>query len=68
MNKKVVLITDATEEIGNEVGVLFASKGYNIVICYNENRKKAYEIFGEEVLYDKPNLEDILTYYTRGNK
>ena len=26
------------------------------------------EIFGEEVLYDKPNLEDILIYYTRGNK
>ena len=32
------------------------------------NKNKAYEIFGEEVLYDKPNLEDILTYYTRGNK
>lgn len=31
------------------------------------NRKKAYEMFGEEVLYDKPNLEDILTYYIRGN-
>ena len=30
------------------------------------NKNKAYEIFGEEVLYDKPNLEDILTYYTRG--
>lgn len=44
MNKKVVLITDGTEEIGNEVGVLFASKGYNIVLCYNENRKKAYEL------------------------
>ena len=24
------------------------------------NKNKAYEIFGEEVLYDKPNLEDIL--------
>lgn len=32
------------------------------------NKNKAYEIFGEEVLYDKPNLEDILIYYTRGNK
>lgn len=30
------------------------------------NRYEAYEIFGEEVVYDKPNLEDILTYYTRG--
>ena len=33
-----------------------------------KNKEKAYEIFGEEVVYDKPNLEDILTYYTRGNK
>ena len=33
-----------------------------------KNREKAYELFGEEVVYDKPNLEDILTYYTRGNK
>ena len=32
-----------------------------------KNKKEAYEIFGEEALYDKPNLEDILTYYTRGN-
>ena len=32
------------------------------------NKEIAYEIFGEEVIYDKPNLEDILTYYTRGNK
>ena len=32
------------------------------------NKNKAYEIFGEEVLYDKPKLEDILIYYTRGNK
>ena len=30
------------------------------------NKKEAYEIFGEEVVYDKPNLEDILTFYTRG--
>ncbi|MEG1310796.1 MAG: ABC transporter ATP-binding protein [Romboutsia sp.] len=31
-----------------------------------DHRYEAYEIFGEEVVYDKPNLEDILTYYTRG--
>lgn len=30
------------------------------------NKSKAYELFGEEVVYDSPNLEDILTYYTRG--
>lgn len=29
------------------------------------NVKHAYEIFGEEVIYDKVNLEDILIYYTR---
>ena len=33
-----------------------------------KNKEKAYEIFGEEVVYDKPNLEYILTYYTRVNK
>ena len=30
------------------------------------NYKTAYEIFGEEVVYDKANLEDIIMYYTRG--
>lgn len=30
------------------------------------NVKSAYEIFGQEVVYDKANLEDILMYYTRG--
>lgn len=33
-----------------------------------KDKDKAFEVFGEEVIYDKPNLEDILTYYTRGNK
>ena len=49
----------------------------NIFISINENafgfeglvnhRQKAYDLFGEDVLYDKPNLDDILTYYIRGN-
>lgn len=30
------------------------------------NVKNAKDIFGEEVVYDKANLEDILMYYTRG--
>lgn len=56
---------------------LLNNESRNIFISINENafgfeglvnnRKKAYEMFGEEVLYDKPNLEDILTYYIRGN-
>ena len=46
------------------------------LISYNENSfgfdgltdnyKEAFEIFGQEVVYDKANLEDILMYYTRG--
>ncbi|MBO3443997.1 ABC transporter ATP-binding protein [Clostridium sp. CCUG 7971] len=46
------------------------------LISFNENSfgfegltsniKNAKEIFGEEVVYDKANLEDILMYYTRG--
>ena len=46
------------------------------LISYKENAfgfdgltadyKAAYEIFGEEVVYDKATLEDILMYYTRG--
>lgn len=27
------------------------------------NRKKAYELFGEEAVYEKPSLDDILLYY-----
>jgi ABC-2 type transport system ATP-binding protein len=46
------------------------------LISYNENSfgfdgltanyKEAFEVFGQEVVYDKANLEDILMYYTRG--
>ncbi|CEN84516.1 ABC transporter ATP-binding protein [Paraclostridium sordellii] len=45
------------------------------LISYNENSfgfeglakniKSAYEVFGEEVIYDNANLEDILMYYTK---
>lgn len=30
------------------------------------NVKNTYEVFGEEVVYDNANLEDILMYYTKG--
>lgn len=29
------------------------------------NKKEAFEIFGDEVIYEKPTLEDIMLYYTR---
>lgn len=32
-----------------------------------KDKSIAYEIFGEEVVYNKPNLEDIMLYYTRRN-
>lgn len=45
------------------------------LISYNKNSfgfngltsniKSAYEVFGDEVVYDKANLEDILMYYTK---
>ena len=29
------------------------------------NKKKAYELFGNEAIYEKCTLEDLLLYYTR---
>ena len=29
------------------------------------NKDKAYELFGDEAIYEKCTLEDILMYYTR---
>lgn len=31
------------------------------------DKKEAFEIFGNEVIYEKPTLEDIMLYYTRRN-
>ncbi len=55
---------------------LLDSETKKALISYNENSfgfdgltnnvKNSHEIFGEEVVYDKPNLEDLLMYYTRG--
>ncbi|MGL5245281.1 MAG: ABC transporter ATP-binding protein [Sarcina sp.] len=35
-------------------------------LCSNKNQ--AFELFGEEVVYEKPSLEDIMMYYIRRNK
>ena len=32
-----------------------------------DNKDTAYELFGEEAVYEKVNLEDLILYYTRGN-
>jgi len=33
-----------------------------------KNKNLAYEIFGDEVVYDKANLEDLLEYYVEAKK
>lgn len=64
-----IIVKGKKEFLNNEIRNIFISINENAFGFEGlvNNRKKAYEIFGEEVLYDKPNLEDILTYYTRGN-
>ncbi|SCH62666.1 Glutamine transport ATP-binding protein GlnQ [uncultured Clostridium sp.] len=57
------LLSDDTKNVF--VSVLKNSFGFEGLVF---NRKEAYDLFGEEVVYDNINLEDILTYYTRGNK
>ena len=58
---KKELLNNETKEIF--ISVSENSFGFEGLV---RNKKEAYEIFGEEVVYDKPNLEDILTFYTRG--
>lgn len=80
---KIFLANDKESILQNHVIVkgkneLLQKDTENIFISVNKssfgfeglvkNKKNAYELFGEEVVYDKPNLEDILTYYIRGNK
>ena len=45
---------------------LEANKHVIIEKPITSNYKESFEIFGQEVVYDKANLEDILMYYTRG--
>ena len=65
-----VIVKGKNELLDEDTKRIFISINKNSFGFYGlvEDKNKAYEIFGEEVLYDKPNLEDILTYYTRGNK
>ena len=64
-----IIVKGKKELLNNETRNIFISINENAFGFegLGNNRKKAYEMFGEEVLYDKPNLEDILTYYIRGN-
>ena len=64
-----IIVKGKKELLNNETRNIFISINENAFGFEGlvNNRKKAYEMFGEEVLYDKPNLEDILTYYIRGS-
>lgn len=80
---KIFLADDKDSILQNHIIVkgnneLLQKETEDIFISVNKNRfgfeglvkskEKAYDLFGEEAVYDKPNLEDILAYYTRGNK
>ena len=39
--KKTVIITGASKGIGAAMAILFARKGYNVVICYNDSYQTA---------------------------
>ena len=51
------------DEDTKNVLISVKSTGYNFAGLTN-NKKKAFEIFGNEVIYERANLEDIMIYYT----
>lgn len=61
------IVKGKTELINDETKNIFVKLNNKSIgfegLVYDKD--EAYEIFGDEVIYDKPNLEDILTYYTR---
>lgn len=58
--KKDLLDCDTKKELISYTENSFGFEGLT------PNAKKAYDVFGEEVVYDNANLEDILMYYTKG--
>ena len=39
--KKTVIVTGASKGIGAATAILFAQKGYNVVVNYNDSRESA---------------------------
>ena len=65
--EKHSIVKGKNELLDNEIRMEFISVkensfGFEGIIS---DKDKAYEIFGEEVIYEKPTLEDIMLYYTR---
>ena len=47
MENKSVVITGGSRGIGRACAVLFASRGYDVLIGYNKNAKAAEEVLAE---------------------
>ena len=58
--KKDLIDSDTKKEF---ISLRETSLGFQGLI---KNRDHAYETFGEEVIYEKSSLEDLLLFYTRG--
>ena len=82
-NGKVFLQGEKDEILENHVLVKFKKDLYDkeienefISISKNEfgyeglidDKRKAYELFGEEAIYEKCSLDDILVHYVKKNK
>ena len=55
MDKKIVLITGASGDIGSSIARKFASNNYNVIINYNSNYENAYKL--KEELEKNYNIE-----------
>lgn len=63
------IIKGKKELLDEETGKYVLSSKVNSFgfTALTSNKSEAYEVFGEEVIYEKPTLEDIMLYYTRRN-
>ena len=47
MNKKIVLVTGASQGLGSSIAQKFASNNYNVIINYNTHKEKAEQLQNE---------------------
>lgn len=57
MNEKVVLVTGSSKGIGKATIIEFASKGYNVVINYNNSKSEAEEL--KKYVEEKYNIKAL---------
>lgn len=56
--RKVVLITGASRGIGRSTAIEFASKGYDVIINYNNSENEIYEL--KKLIEDKYNVKVLV--------